>query len=246
MGLLSKGVITTSAALGLALFSQAPEFAQQYRQRLGGALEELRTVVSDFDRDADASSMTREQALEQMQAAGERFTRDRGASMARTVERYDTLSGQQMAMETAQPIARPLLVLRNPDPRVIEGAWGIYEPALPLNLPGAFFVHNEADEDYSRQLVSEARVLGDKLKPEWIKRQRDNHFLDCEALAAAAAYSLNVQSIPEGVERSARSDKKTTAGDREAEAMPAARSPKSENSRSIRERFRSMGARSRR
>ncbi|MCB1465490.1 MAG: DUF2937 family protein [Nitratireductor sp.] len=139
MGLLSKGVITTSAALGLALFSQAPEFAQQYRQRLGGALEELRTVVSDFDRDADASSMTREQALEQMQAAGERFTRDRGASMARTVERYDTLSGQQMAMETAQPIARPLLVLRNPDPRVIEGAWGIYEPALPLNLPGALY-----------------------------------------------------------------------------------------------------------
>lgn len=117
---------------------------------------------------------------------------------------------------------------------------------LPLNLPGAFFVHNEADEDYSRQLVSEARVLGDKLKPEWIKRQRDNHFLDCEALAAAAAYSLNVQSIPEGVERSARSDRKTSAGDREAEAMPAARSPKSENSRSIRERFRSMGARSRR
>jgi len=31
--------------MGAAFFAQAPEFAQQYRQRLGGAVEELRRVV---------------------------------------------------------------------------------------------------------------------------------------------------------------------------------------------------------
>lgn len=111
----------------------------------------------------------------------------------------------------------------------------------PLDQPGAFFVHNEADEDYARQLVSEARVIGNKLKPEWIKRQRDNHFLDAEALAAAAAYSLNVQAIPEGVERGyARNEK--AEGDSEATDRPK-RQPKQQ---SIRDRFRNMGARSRR
>jgi hypothetical protein len=29
--------------------SQAPEFEQPYRQRLGGALEELNRIVSEFD-----------------------------------------------------------------------------------------------------------------------------------------------------------------------------------------------------
>ena len=34
-----------------------------------------------------------------------------------------------------------------------------------------------------------------------MKRSRHNHFLDCEALCAAIGYTLNVQRIPEGVER---------------------------------------------
>jgi phage terminase large subunit GpA-like protein len=112
----------------------------------------------------------------------------------------------------------------------------------PLDQPGAFFVHNEVDEDYARQLVSEARVLGDKLKPEWMKRQRDNHFLDTEALCAAAAYSLNVQSIPEGIERSGLgatpAPPPDDGGDGGRQSGPG--------SSSIRDRFRNMAARSRR
>ena len=49
---------TMTMAFGLAgalTLSQAPEFAQQYRQRLGGALDELRRVVADFDADAAKS-----------------------------------------------------------------------------------------------------------------------------------------------------------------------------------------------
>jgi hypothetical protein len=34
-----------------------------------------------------------------------------------------------------------------------------------------------------------------------VKRSRNNHFLDCEALCAAIGYTLNVQRIPEGIER---------------------------------------------
>ncbi len=112
----------------------------------------------------------------------------------------------------------------------------------PLDKPGAFYLHNEADEDYARQLVSEARVVGDRLKPEWVKRQRDNHFLDCEALAAAAAYSLNVQAIPEGVERNWGLPEGETPNP-ETEKPSQAAPP---GGTSIRDRFREMGARARR
>jgi phage terminase large subunit GpA-like protein len=109
-----------------------------------------------------------------------------------------------------------------------------------LDQPGAFFVHNEIDEDYARQLVSETRVLSDKLKPEWVKRQRDNHFLDAESLAAAAAYSLNVQAIPEGIERASVGS--AMRSDPSDAAAPSSPPPQM----SIRDRFRQMGARGRR
>lgn len=111
--------------------------------------------------------------------------------------------------------------------------------------PGAFFLFSQdedAYEDYARQLISEVRVMGDKFKPEWVKRQKDNHFLDAEALAAAAAYMLNVQTIPEGVERPV---------DEAEDEPPAPRAPApSEIEKaaavqvaSIRDRFRNMGRR---
>ncbi len=139
MGIISKGVTGVFAAGGLALLSQAPEFAQQYRQRLGGAIDELRIVVADFDADAQKSQLSREQALEQMLGSPTPFSRDRGASMSRTISRLDALAGQQALMEKAHPVTRPLFVLQNPDQTVIKGAWEIFEPALPFTLPGAVY-----------------------------------------------------------------------------------------------------------
>ena len=45
MGMLHRSFTGLIAAAGLVSASQMPEFAQQYRQRLGGAVEELRVVV---------------------------------------------------------------------------------------------------------------------------------------------------------------------------------------------------------
>lgn len=70
----------------------------------------------------------------------------------------------------------------------------------PADQPGAFHVHESVSEDYCKQLTSEARVVAEG-KPVWVKRSRNNHFLDCEALCAAIGFTLNVQRIPEGVER---------------------------------------------
>lgn len=139
MGIVSKGVTLGLAAGGLALFSQAPEFTQQYRQRLGGAIGELKIIVADFDKDAGKSNLSREKALSQMLGSPTPFSRDRGASMTRTITRFDALSRQQALMEKAHPVTRPLFILRTPDRAVLNGAWEIFEPALPFTLPGAVY-----------------------------------------------------------------------------------------------------------
>lgn len=72
----------------------------------------------------------------------------------------------------------------------------------PMDQPGSFIVPDDIDDDYCKQLVSEVRVVDTATgKPQWVQRSRQNHFLDCEALAMAIGYSLNVQRIPEGVAR---------------------------------------------
>ena len=49
--------------LGAVTASQGPEFAQQYRQRLGGSIDELHRIVARFDADAAANGETRERAI---------------------------------------------------------------------------------------------------------------------------------------------------------------------------------------
>ena len=144
MGLSSKAVKLASALVGCAIFSQAPEFAQQYRQRIGGAVDELKTVVADFDKDAAGSAMSRGEALSALTGAPEKFANQRGLSMERTVERFSRLEKQQKSIENANPLLRPFVVMRNPDNQIIRSAWEIFQPAIPLNSAGAFYGGSEA------------------------------------------------------------------------------------------------------
>ena len=70
-----ESMLARRLALAIALLagligSQGPEFAQQYRQRLGGALEELNRIVSEFDAEVRRHNLTPRRGLE---AAREQF-----------------------------------------------------------------------------------------------------------------------------------------------------------------------------
>ncbi|MFN3891991.1 MAG: terminase gpA endonuclease subunit [Beijerinckiaceae bacterium] len=72
----------------------------------------------------------------------------------------------------------------------------------PEDQPGAWHLSQDASDEYLKQLVSESRVSDGK----WAVRSRNNHFLDCEAMAYAAAYMLGVQRLSdEQAQRLARS-----------------------------------------
>ena len=70
---------------------------------------------------------------------------------------------------------------------------------------GAWHTSREATDDYFKQVVAETRVMSDG-KPKWLAIARDNHYLDCEAMAAAAAYLLNAQYLAGGEEENQAND----------------------------------------
>lgn len=132
MGAAAKIAFSAATLLGAAMFSQAPEFAQQYRQRLGGALDELSAIVADFDTDAG----DRDAALSIYDASKEPFLAARGQSMRRTIARHETLERQSDAFLTASPFERPIVLVRWADRQIFAHAWREFLPAFPLTTEG--------------------------------------------------------------------------------------------------------------
>ena len=82
----------------------------------------------------------------------------------------------------------------------ISSRWSHSRLLTPAGRWGSLNVPSDVPEDYARQLVSEVREI-QAGKPVWKQVSEHNHFLDCEALAAAAGRLLNVERIPEGARR---------------------------------------------
>lgn len=75
---------------------------------------------------------------------------------------------------------------------------------------GAWHTSTQALDVYFKQVVAETRVIVEG-KPKWLMLARDNHYLDCEAMAAAAAYLLNAQYL-----RGAKEDETPAVDDHSA------------------------------
>jgi hypothetical protein len=116
--------------------SQLPEFAQQYRQRIGGAVDALKEVMADFETDAAAFGLSVDEAIHRLKSDGDGFTRQRGESMAQTQVRLDRLAAQQVDMQSAGPFARLGVFLKNMDKELAQATAEDYEPALPVTIEG--------------------------------------------------------------------------------------------------------------
>jgi len=122
-----------------ASLSQFPEYAQQYTQRLGGAVDELRVITEDFDRAAEAGGLDRTSALARYNAADDDFLAGRGTSMTATFQRYDMLRSTLTQIEGAGPVERfqslPAYLDTDIGQRTLEN----YRPAVPVTMEGIFY-----------------------------------------------------------------------------------------------------------
>jgi len=127
-------------ALAIALLagligSQGPEFAQQYRQRLGGAVEELNRIVAKFDAEVQRENLTPAEGLSRLDQNADPLARQRGEAIAETIDRANRrLEGQLQAMTSAGPLIRLFVMAKDFDPQIAQSTLDTYEPAAPLTF----------------------------------------------------------------------------------------------------------------
>jgi hypothetical protein len=122
-------------ALGLVL-SQFPEYAQQYTQRLGGAVDELRIITAEFESAATAAGLTREDALARYAATNDDFIEGRGMSMAQTFRRYEALTATLAEIQGATGWERFTLMPKYLDSDIGERAMQNFQPGVPVTMEG--------------------------------------------------------------------------------------------------------------
>ncbi|MBI2814860.1 MAG: DUF2937 family protein [Opitutae bacterium] len=125
--------------LGAVLFSQGPEFMQQYLQRLGGHLDEARRQLAIFQSTAAQAGAALEQFIRQTGANSDPGTARLGGVMSDAVERAGTLQSAHDALVQAAVWERPFVFLRHLDLEIARATGASYRPAVPTTLEGLVY-----------------------------------------------------------------------------------------------------------
>ena len=131
--LLRRLALAVGLACGL-IGTQAPEFAQQYRQRLAGAVDELSRIVSTFDAEARAKDLSPDQAIQRLEGNGDPLAQERGRDMADDKARLARLEQALAAYASAGPVLRLIATAETFDASTARRAWGDFQPAVPTTL----------------------------------------------------------------------------------------------------------------
>jgi hypothetical protein len=128
-----------SFAVGLLtalIASQLPEFAQQYRQGLIGAIGELSREVTKFDADANAIDLSEAEAITHLRQSPDKLAQQQGAAREDEITRLHALQGQLDDFAKAGPVSRLLVLARDIDPTIAARAYANFEPAVPTTTEG--------------------------------------------------------------------------------------------------------------
>jgi hypothetical protein len=125
--------------LGAVLFSQVPEFMQQYLQRLGGHLDEARLTISRFRDAAAQSGSTLDQLVANSAQNPDPSMRNVGGVIQGAIARADELASADAALRGASVWTRPFVFLRHADWGIAKATWEIYRPAVPTTAEGFIY-----------------------------------------------------------------------------------------------------------
>ncbi|WP_439574980.1 DUF2937 family protein [Phreatobacter sp.] len=133
--ILRRIVFFLALVIGL-VGSQVPEFAQQYRQRLGGHIDELNRMLADFDAETARLSLSREAGIDRLAGNPDSLARQRGEQVRADAERAARLQDQLRAYEQAGPFWRLATFARRYEPEIARRAADQFEPAVPVTAEG--------------------------------------------------------------------------------------------------------------
>jgi len=113
--------------------TQAPEFAQQYRQRLAGAVDELSRVVGVFYDEAAKQSLTPPDAINRLKDNPDPLARERGSDIENDIVRLGRLTDALAAFRDSGIWRRLSALAGDFDPETARKAWQDFQPAVPTS-----------------------------------------------------------------------------------------------------------------
>lgn len=124
---------------GAVLFSQAPEFMQQYIQRLGGHLQEAQRQLALFREAAARSGRTLEEFISQTRTNPDAGVVQLSGIMSDAVDRVASLQAAHDAIAHSSLWTRPFVFVRHADLGITHATWAAYLPAVPTTLEGLVY-----------------------------------------------------------------------------------------------------------
>ena len=129
-------VLCVAGAVGL---SQAPEFFQQYLQRLGGHLDEARRQLASYEAVATQSGITLQQLIDTTKAQAAEPVAKLGGVIADTQARVESLAAAEAALRAASVWERPFVFLSHVDTDIAARTWEVFKPAVPVTAEGIVY-----------------------------------------------------------------------------------------------------------
>jgi len=124
---------------GAVLFSQFPEFMQQYLQRLEGHLDEARLQLAGLKDTAAQSGATIDQLVANAAASSDPLMQRLGILVKGTAGRVDQLAAADDALRHASLVAKPFVFFLHLEPAIARATWSIFRPAVPTTLEGLVY-----------------------------------------------------------------------------------------------------------
>ncbi len=125
--------------VGGVLFSQLPEFMQQYLQRLEGHLDEARLQLERLREAAARSGTTLDQLVDSARRNPDPSMDRLGGLVRASIARVDELAAADAALRHASIWAKPFAFAAHIDLGIARATWGVFRPAVPTTAEGFLY-----------------------------------------------------------------------------------------------------------
>lgn len=122
-----------------AAASQAPEFTQQYLQRLGGWRDSYADLVAKLDSRAAEFGLSRNEYIAALRRSDDPKVLKEAENIARWPIYEEELREAYKAIDQASPMMRAIRMLEHFNRPVAEAAWDGFRPAVPATTEGAAY-----------------------------------------------------------------------------------------------------------
>lgn len=127
------------ASAGFIVFIQVPAFLVQYRQRLGGHVDELALLIKKYKSAAADNGRTVEEYIGlHLQSNVKEFV-STGKIMSGNMDRFNELSSSLKNLSEAKGISKFIVFIRDMDTDIFKAALKNFVPGISFNIETIFY-----------------------------------------------------------------------------------------------------------